>query len=293
MGYMNSPALLVIIAAGIWGTGGVAIRFADLPSGVISFFRMAIPALVIGGWFLIRRYPITRDGIALKLGASTINAVRMFFFFSAYRLTTVANAVVSLYTWPIFAALFARLIMGEKIPRRRGILLSTAFLGIPLLYLRALTQSAGGDFNDILGISSMLLSAALHGLTLVLLKRAKPGTSRFESTFFQNVVGAVIFLPVVIMSDVAISPFQFTMGLYLGLVVGLVGFTLFFVGLHRSSAAHAGNLAYFEVVVAVLLSVVVLDEPLYWNTIVGGGLIVFSILLARNEAIGQRPIPGR
>jgi drug/metabolite transporter (DMT)-like permease len=286
MGYPISPELLVLVAAAIWGTSGVAIHYADLPSGVIAFFRMAVPTVVLGGWFLLRRHRLSREGLALKLGASTINAVRMFFFFTAYRLTSVANAVVSLYTWPIFAAVFARMILGEKVTGKRALLLLVAFLGIPFLYLPALLKRDSAGLQDLLGISSMLVSAALHGMAIVLLKRARPGKSRFESTFFQNVVGAFVFLPVLILSEVPISPFQIGVGLYLGFFVGVVGFTLFFVGLHTASAARVGNLAYFEVIVAVVLSVLILREPLYWNTVVGGGLIVVSVLLS--QRYGQR-----
>ncbi len=295
MGYHGSPGLLVLVAAAIWGTSGVAIHYADLPSGIIAFFRMAVPAIVLGGWFLVRRYRLSRDGLLLKLGASSINAVRMYFFFTAYRLTSVANAVVSLYTWPIFAAVFARIILGEKISGRRAILLLLAFTGIPLLYLPALTSPDSSGMEDILGITSMLLSAALHGIVIILLKLARPGKSRFESTFFQNVVGAFVFLPVLLFSDVSISSFQVGVGIYLGFFVGVVGFTLFFMGLHSASAAHVGNLAYFEVIVAVALSVLILREPLRWNTVAGGALIVVSVLLSHrySQRKDGRTVPER
>jgi len=149
------------------------------------------------------------------------------------------------------------------------------------LYLPAFFGSVEMYLQDILGISSMLVSAALHGMAIVLLKRARPGKSKFETTFFQNLVGAVVFLPVLLLSEVELALYQIGIGLYLGFFVGIVGFTLFFVGLHRASAARVGNLAYFEVVVAVTLSVLVLREPLAWNTVAGGCLIVVSVLFSQ------------
>ncbi|MDA3948686.1 MAG: DMT family transporter [Spirochaeta sp.] len=286
MGITRSPELLVLTAAALWGTSGLAVQLADMPAPVIALFRMAVPTVVIGSVFLIRRRPLPRAGLSLRLGASALNAVRMFFFFTAYQYTSIANAVVALYTWPIFAAIFARILLKERISRTRAVLLAVAFTGIPLLYLRALTNSATATAdpflrNDIIGISSMLLSAALHAMAIVLLKRATAGGSRLDSTFFQNVVGAVVFIPIVIVMRPELSLFQVSIGLYLGLIVGTIGFTLFFIGLHQASTAGTTNLAYFEVIVAVALSVVVLRQPVYWNTVVGGILIVVSVLLSR------------
>lgn len=284
----NSPELFVLIAAAIWGTSGLMTQLAALPAPVIAFFRMAVPTVVIGGAFFLRGHAISRDRIPLRLGASALNAVRMLFFFLAYQYTTIANAVVALYTWPIFAAIFARVILGERVSARRAALLALAFAGIPLLYLRALFSPGGTALNDVIGISSMLLSAAFHSLAIVLLKRAKPGNSRFESTFFQNCVGALVFLPVVLLMRPDISLYQLSIVLYLGFFVGIVGFTLFFIGLHAAGTARITNLAYFEVVVAVALSVIVLRQPIHWNTMVGGALIIVSVLLSQRRPAASR-----
>ncbi|MFW6229175.1 MAG: DMT family transporter [Alkalispirochaeta sp.] len=281
----HTPELMVLAAAALWGTSGPVTQLAALPAGVISFFRMAIPTVVIGGVFAVRRHRLSRKGLGLRLTASALNAIRMLFFFLAYQYTTVANAVVTLYTWPIFAAIFARIVLGERVSRERVLLLGLAFTGIPLLYLNAVGSNSRGS-DDVIGISSMLVSAAFHALAIVLLKRAKPGGSRLESTFFQNIVGAAVFLPVVLVLRPELTVVQLSLVVYLGLVVGTLGFTLFFIGLHGASTARMSNLAYFEVVVAIILSVVVLQQPIYWNTVVGGILIIVSVLVAQGRRVG-------
>jgi drug/metabolite transporter (DMT)-like permease len=67
----------------------------------------------------------------------------------------------------------------------------------------------------------------------------------------------------------------------MGFVAGLLGFTLFFVGLHSVSTARASNLAFFELPVAVGVSAFVLREPLQWTTIVGGAIIAISVIISR------------
>lgn len=272
----------VLAAATLWGTGGLFIRFAALRPETIAFFRMAVPFVLISAWFLLRAHKISREGLGLRLTASFLNAIRMYFFFLAFEYTSVSIAIVTLYTWPIFATLFALPINREPISRTRFFYLMTAFGGVLVLYLAPGAGRLGGD--DVLGISAMLFSAAIHALAVVLLKRAQPGGSNFETTFFQNLVGAIVFGGYFLLRGEPIAPAQLAWALSLGAVVGFFGFTLFFVGLHRVSTARASNLTYFEIPVAVATGTVLLGEPLGWSTVVGGAIISFAVIASRRVA---------
>lgn len=276
----------VLAAASIWGMGGLFIRRAAMPPETIAFFRMAVPLAVISVYFLVRRHRIPREGLGLRLFASFLNAIRMYFYFFAFQYTTISIAVVALYTWPIFATLFALPLNREPISRGRLLYLFLAFIGVLVLYLGSgpAGSTAGLDNSDVIGISSMLLSAAIYAVSVVLLKRARSGGSSFETTFFQNALGALIFGVVYLVGGAPVSGGQIVWALGLGSIVGLVGFTLFFIGLHRVSTARASNLAYFEIPVAVAVSVVLLGEPLGRPTVVGGAIISFAVIASRRVA---------
>ncbi len=283
-----AAGLMVLAAAAIWGSGGLFIRAAALPAVTMTFFRMVVPAVALGGWFLFRRHRISREFLGTRLVASALNAVRMYFFFLAFEYTTVATATVSLYAWPIFATLFGRLILKERVGRARALLLALAFSGVPLLYLPG---GSGAGVRDAIGISAMIFSAMIHALAVVLFRRARSGNSPFETTFFQNVLGAIVFAVIFFVSDAGVAPRQVVIGLSLGAWVGVAGFTLFFMGLHRLGTAGASLLSYAEVVVAVALGTVILGEPLYWNTVVGGAVIILALAMAQGQLIQQR-VPG-
>ncbi len=276
------PSLLVLLAASVWATSGLFIRFASLPPASMAFFRMAVPTILIGGYYLLRRHRISRSSLGIRLVASGINALRMLLYLVAFANTTIANAVVMLYTWPVFASFFGVILLKERIDLLQKLLLLLAFSGIPLLYLG--TELTFAD-RDVLGMTAMLASAILHALTLILLKQAKPGNDRFESTFFQNLLGALVFLPALwLPATLSATPTRLVAALGYGSVIGVGGFTLFFVALHRLPAAVASNLTYFEVVMAVFLGWAVLGEPVTWNTLVGGALISLSIIFAQLRA---------
>lgn len=282
-------ALFVLIAATLWGCSGLLIRIAAVDSTTIAFFRMIVPTVVLGGFFLVTRHRLSRDNLSIRLAASTINAVRMYFYFLAFQYTTVANAVVALYSWPIFAAWLGTMILHEPVSRRQKALLALAFLGVPILYLHGIGSGGTPDPNDIIGITSMIVSAMMHALSVILLRRGQGTTSPVETTFFQNLVGSVVFTVIFLMNPVQVEWYRLAAGLGLGVFPGTIGFSLLFLGMKHLKAATASNLAYFEVVVAVIIGTTVLKEPLHVNTIVGGALIVVSLLLVqRPTRFGSR-----
>lgn len=277
--FEKHPSLLVLLAASVWATSGLFIRYAALPPASMAFFRMAVPTLLIGGYYLVRRHRISTLSIRVRLVASGINALRMLLYLVAFANTTIANAVVMLYTWPVFASFFGVVLLKERVDLAQKLLLLLAFSGIPLLYLG--TELTFAD-RDAVGMTAMLASAILHALTLILLKQAKPGNDRFESTFFQNLLGSIAFLPALwLQGSLSASPAQLLAAFGYGSIIGVGGFTLFFVALHRLPAAVASNLTYFEVVMGVFLGWAVLGEPVTWNTLTGGALIALSIILAQ------------
>lgn len=269
--------LLVLLATGLWGSSGYFIRQIALPAPLLAWFRMAVPAAAIAAWFLIRGHLPARDGLRPRLIASSLNVVRMVLYFIAFNNTTVANSVIMLYTWPIFASVFGWLMLGERVAPKQAVLLLIAFSGVPVMY--AGTSLSLGD-RDVIGMTAMLASAVIYSISVILLKRAKAGGSPFETPFFQNLVGAVVFLPLPILTTVPISGGQVWWAIGYGLVVGVAGFTLFFSALHSLPAAVASNMAYAEVVWAVLLSALVLREPVGITSIIGGVLIVCSLVLS-------------
>lgn len=277
--FEKHPSLLVLMAASIWATSGLFIRYADLPPASMAFFRMAVPTLLIGVSYLLRRHPVATASIKIRLVASGINAVRMLLYLVAFANTTIANAVVMLYTWPVFASFFGVAVLRERVDGVQKLLLLIAFSGIPLLYLG--NELSFAD-RDVVGMTAMLGSAILHALTLILLKRATPGNDRFESTFFQNLIGSVLFIPALwLPGTLSASNAEILTAVGYGAIIGIGGFTLFFVALHRLPAAVASNLTYFEVVMGIFLGWLVLGEPVTWNTLVGGALIAISIIAAQ------------
>src|SRR5438105_1676097 len=101
-----NPYFEVIFAATIWGLTGSFIRILHLPSTTLSFIRSAVPTIILFIYFLINRKNVFRNSNVTIYFASFLNAIRILFYFIGFQMTSIGNAVIILYTGPIFTSFF-------------------------------------------------------------------------------------------------------------------------------------------------------------------------------------------
>ena len=135
--------------------------------------------------------------------------------------------------------------------------------------------------KDFLGMSAMLLSAIIYSSTIVIFKKESNNYSKFETIFYQNLVGAIIFLPFIFINQPFPTVPQISVALIYAILIGLIGFGLFFSALKQIKASTASFLSYTEVISAILFGTILFNEVLTWNIIVGGLLIISSTILIR------------
>ncbi len=275
-GRLLIPLLSMLGATMLLATSGIFIKLAALPAPLMAWFRTAVPVVVLLAYYLLfpgKRRPGRPS--RMILAGSFVNAVRLLLFFAGYLFTSVSNGIIILYSWPAFAALFGALFLGEKIPPRNIFLLLFAFAGIFVVYSQS--EFSFGD-SDFIGMSLLLVSAALYSLTVIIFKSVSVSYDQVGTTFYQNLLPAIIFAPALFVY----RPFPTGMPLFLALtyalLIGVGAFLLFFTALKHLPASLTAHLSYFEVIAALSLSVLILGDELTWNKIVGGGMILLSVM---------------
>ncbi len=287
---MNIGMMEIVLAVFILSFSGPFVRWAGLNTGAMTFLRTAIPSVVLGLWLLIRGgiwQGMTRRKFVWMLIASTLNAVRLWLFFESFRITSVGNAVIVLYSWPVFTALFGALLLKEYLNGRDMVFLGIAFFGMIVVY-------SGGEFSlgddDFLGMTLMLISAILYSLMIVLIRREK--IEKLQATFWQNLVGAIVYIPAFLGVAGTMAPSSWIFAGLNGFLVGTVGFALFFSALGRIPAAIVGHISYLEVVFALIWSWAIFHEPVGWRHLLGGGLIILSMVI-RAELTRRSSLSGK
>ena len=275
-----NPYFEVIVAAMIWGTGGAFIKYLDLPPSTLTFFRLAIPTAFFFIYLKITRTELFKKGCKIILFASSLNVIRIFLFFVGFTFTTIGNAVIVLYTWPIFAAITSHIYLKEKLTRTNAFMILIAFLGVIFLLFDKNISMASKDF---IGIIAMLISAAISGIVLVIFKKEMSKFTKYETVFYQNLVGSIIFLPAIFINNPIPTITQTSVALIYGLLIGVVSYTLFFSALKKIKVAIASYLSYIEVLVGVVLGILFFKEVLTWNMLMGGILIIIPALFLRKN----------
>ena len=276
----TSPYLWVLMAILIMGSSGAFIKFIDLPPTVLSFFRLAVPAGLLFIYFRVKKVNLFRYPVGIMLLGSLLNAVRIFLFVFGFTYTSIANAVIILNSWPVFTNIFSILFLGEKVPKRNLWLLGLPMIGILLLFIN---QSFSLENEDFIGMSAMLLSAMLYSITIIIFKRESPKYSGYETTFFQNLVGAFIFLPFLWFGAPVLTLPKISLGIIYAFLVGILAFGLYFSALRKIKASTISFMSYLEVVVATTFGILLFDEVLTWNIITGGSLIILSTILLKKQ----------
>ncbi|MBN1499245.1 MAG: EamA family transporter [Spirochaetes bacterium] len=265
------PYMAVITGASLGALTGVFVKTINLPITSIAFFRMFIPSLVLFLFFVLKRSNPFRGNYKTMLAASLLNAVRMFFFYLAFTLTSIGNAVIMLYTWPILVTVLAFFVLGEKQNKTEIFLIIGSFAGIVLTYI---DKEISFKSRDFLGMASMVLCSMIYAVTMVIFKKETDNYSKLETVFFQNLIGGLVFLPFIIFNRPAPVSYQLGLGILLGLLVGIGAFLLFFYALNKLKISHYSVLAYFEVIAAFVLSTVLFHEKISWNMYAGAAIII-------------------
>lgn len=277
--YLN-PYWEVILAGIIWGSSGFFIKYLALPTTTVTFFRLAVPTILLFIFLTIKKIKLFQGNNRLIILASTLNAGRIFLYIVGFTFASIGNAVIILYTWPIFATFFAMIFLQEKVHTRNFSLIFIALTGVALIYFQ---KEFSFSDNNFLGMTAMLFSAAIYALTIIIFKKESEKYSTYETVFYQNVVGAIVFLPFIFFNKPFPTLFQTNQAVGYAVLIGIIGYALFFSALKRINASSAAFLSYIEVVSAILLGVIFFQEQLTWNMVLGGSMILVAATLIIKE----------
>lgn len=274
--------LKIVTAILIWSSLGIFIRKIELPNHYIIFYASTIAGflqfllLTSTGQLKKARHTEsnTRSAVFLILAPLCFIANTMLFYF-AFRNTTIANAVLTHYTAPVFVAILAPLLLKEKIQRTAWLAISLSSLGLWFILgsKNPLAELSQGN-NENLGIIAGAMSGLAYAFLILSIRRIAPLYSALFIIFVQNGIVTVILLPFVLKTGLSMNtlPYLLTMGIVHSTIAPL----LYVQGLQSVKANEAAILGYFEPVGAIILALIFFHEMPGLQALLGGGLILFS-----------------
>ena len=282
---MRSALHLLIVAILLFG-GAWPVTKAALAHATPMWFavgRAGLAAIVtamllamMGRLHLPRRadMPSVLSLGLLQLGAFFVLAHAAVAMVQAGR-TAIISAVVTYWLIPLSV-----LVLGEKIPPHRW-----AAAGLGLAGVAVLAGPWAVDWGDpaqLLGHLMLVLAALFWTLAIVTTRRFPPTSSIFELLPWCFALATMTILPfaLVLEPDGGIHGPSWPFMLYIGLIVAPIG-TWCVIEVGRRLPGAVASVAFLLVpAFGVMVSAIWLHEPLGWDMLTGGALIVASVVLA-------------
>ena len=268
---------MYVLAMVIFGTLAPFVRNIGVSSGELALYRAVMGAGLIWIYLLAKgKNPFSgglKREILLLLLSGGAMGVNWILLFQAYRYTSVSTATLCYYFAPVIVTALSPVLFRERLTRKQLFCFAMATLGLVLI--TGLEPSAGSA--NLTGIL-FGLGAAVFYAAVILLNKYIRSTAGIQRTFLQFLAAIVTLIPYVAATGgVTLSRLDGTGWMCL-LVVGIlhtgITYCLNFSSLKALPGQRAAILSYIDPLVAVLISVTVLREPMTWQQALGGGLIL-------------------
>jgi drug/metabolite transporter (DMT)-like permease len=264
-------------AAALWGLWSVPLRSVEryqaMPAASESFvvllvmFASVLPLSFRGLW--PRARPLSSWVLLGCLGVS--DALNVLCFFWAMQRTNLAVAVLTHYLAPVFVAVLAPVLLGERMGRRTWGALGLSLLGLSLL-LEPWRQAPGSWGGALLGAASAVFYAA----NTLMAKRLQRFFSSTEILAWHLPPALLLLLVCVPPGGLAIAVAPLAILVVASLVLGALAGLAYLRGLESVQASHAAVLTLIEPLVAVGIGVTVWGEAPGAVGALGGGLILWG-----------------
>jgi drug/metabolite transporter (DMT)-like permease len=271
---INNGIVLLVLAEFCFASATVFVKFvtngSDIPSIEITFFRVSL-GVVVAALYMWRTHTSFRPkkpGLVVARAVLSFSALVAFFY--AVERSSVTNANMLNMTYPVFIFLVAPLFRLEKMHKLSFLFLIFAMTGI---YLVIFPDFSHINLGDIVG----LLSGIFAAFAIITLSVAREYDSTILIVFYLMAIGTII--NVVMMAPVFVMPVAKDLPLLLGSgVMGIAGQVMLTMGYKHVNARAGSMVSSSRIVFAALMGFFFFAEALSLHIILGGLLIIGSII---------------
>jgi len=269
--------LLVVMGAICLSFGGLIVKsFEGANLWQILFWRQFFFSIIVALYLLIsykKKFfnvfytsglPGFIAGFFLSIGFAA-------YIFAMYT-TTVANTNFIITTETIFLAIFGYFFLREKINSITFISIILGMSGVLLIVGSSLSIQSSDQFLGNIVAFIMPISFAI----LVMIVRKYPKVDMVPAQFTAGIFAALIGLYVA--GKISISPYVLFLAFMAGCFQIGFGFILITVGSQTTPSAVIGVLMLTESVFGPLWAWLFINEVPPTSVLIGGGIIIFSIL---------------
>jgi drug/metabolite transporter (DMT)-like permease len=194
-------------------------------------------------------------------------------------LAAILNAMA-----PMFGVLIAYLYLKESIGWKGVLGIGFGFVGVVII---SLEQKLTGDEDalaTLLPIFAALAATLCYGMTASYLRKHLASAKPFVLAAGSQMFAAVVLLPFALMNLPETMPSQsaWIKALTLAFLCTGIAYVMYFDLIAKIGASRAMTVGYLVPLFGIFWGVVILDEVLSLQSIVGGSLILLGVMMATN-----------
>jgi drug/metabolite transporter (DMT)-like permease len=287
----------LVVLAFIWGWSFLFIKVAveGLTPTTVAWLRITFGALVL--YLILRRQgrgletnPLfVRHFAVMALVASVVPFTLL--AWGEQRITSALTAVLNAST-PLFTAVFAGLAGQERL---RPVQIAGLGVGLCGVAVAAGLGAADVQGSSLAGAGAAIAAGGCYGLGLVYSRRHLMVLSPLVAAAGQLAAGAVILAPVALLtsatSGVSLTPSRVASVVLLGVFGTGIAYLLFYRLINDVGPTRTALVTYLIPVIAVVVGILVLDEPFEWRLVLGGGVTVAGIAAVNAGRRAVAPSP--
>jgi drug/metabolite transporter (DMT)-like permease len=242
----------------------------------IGFYRFIGGLAILVALFGRQGNPFRSPDTKLLLIRGCSGSIAFICFIFSVRRLPVSAALMLLYAFPAFAALFSSFMYHEKVSKPAWLGMAAVLAGVAIL-----VDPAGGV--DLFGTVAGILSAVFAGLTIAIIRRLKQTNGSVIIYLYFCVVGSLVTAPAFLHSPsfpATVSQAMVCGGIVVSSILGQLTMNHGF-GYCRSW--EGGLYLTSEVVLTGLAGIALLGDPVGWRFFAGGALILGSAVALQLE----------
>lgn len=289
--------LILMTAVTLW-----ALNYSVVKFGISEFEPLALPVLRFGtaGLVMLVILRVRERTVGVRLGDVPRLAIAGFFgvtlsqvtFVYALTFTSASDNALLGATAPIVTAVMATVVGLERSGRRHWVAAVIGLGGVVLIVAGSPSARllASGLLGDALAFGNVLVSSASAIVVVPLLVRY----SVYRVLTYEMLIGTAILLPVAAPAIAAqdlsrVTPAGWLALGYAILATGVITNLLYFTAVGRIGASRAAIYQYLQAFLGVLFAILLLGEGVTVVQLVGGMIVVGSVILSRSSRGWPRP----
>jgi drug/metabolite transporter (DMT)-like permease len=262
-------------------TSGPLGRYIDLPVPVTIAFRALIGGMLIYLFCRWKRYDfkVKKKDRGLLLAGGLLMLMHWLTYFYALKLSNVSIGMLTLFTFPVITALLEPLLLKTKFQLIHLILGGLVILGIYFL-----VPEFDINNNNTKALGFGVFSAVCYALRNIIMKSKVSEYNGSVLMLYQLIIISLVLFPSFFILDTSKMAAELPAALVLALLTTALGHTMFLYSFKHFSTTSVSIMSSVQPIYGILLGMLFLNENPDQSAVLGGALILTSVVVESMRA---------